>query len=53
MKAMKKLSDEIREMTVCMENGPVKSNDVYVLLLRAMLEIDALENELRVLNAKV
>jgi len=47
---MKKLSDEIRQMTIGMENGPVKSNDVYTLLLRAMLEIDELEHRIKVLN---
>ena len=50
---MKKLSDEIRQMTIDMENGLVKSNDVYNLLLRAMLEIDKLEHEVRVLNDKI
>jgi hypothetical protein len=49
---MKKLSDEIRQMTIDMENGPVKSNDVYTLLLRAMLEIDRLSHEIKVLNDK-
>jgi len=44
------VSDDIRHLTVDMERGPVKSNDVYTMLLRAMLEIDELEHRIKVLN---
>lgn len=47
------VSDDIRQMTIDMEKGPVKSNDVYTLFFRAMLEIDTLENKVRVLNDKI
>lgn len=46
------VSDDIRQMTIDMENGPIKSNDVYTLLIRAMLELDRMEYEIRVLNDK-
>jgi len=50
---MSSLTDEIRKMTIKMENGPVSSQDVYRLLMLSMLTIDDLEYKVKFLNDKI
>lgn len=49
---MNKISNEIRQMTIQMENGPVSSQKVYRLFMLSMLEIDKLEHEIKFIKDK-
>jgi hypothetical protein len=50
-----KLSDEISEMTIALESGdnsPTRQQ-VYLMLMRALVEIRMLENQIRTLKGKL
>ncbi len=50
-----KLADDIAEMTIAMESGdnPPSYQEVYTILLRAMIELRRQDHEIKVLKDKL